>query len=187
MSSLTEPGELRYDAELGPGYFTLTPNDFLEHNNDLSTLAKLLYIVLLMHCGRGDEAFPGTERLCKLCGVKSRTTLLAARKELEAVGLVEVVQRGLNLTNLYVIHKYDLVRSNRGHSDVQNMDSRKVQKLNAKTSSIRTPKRPAIEQEQESVELNTEEQEIIPVQETRYDPFTAAAMDERLRRLQGRR
>lgn len=187
MSSLTEAGELRYDAELGPGYFTLTPNDFLEHNNDLSTLAKLLYIVLLMHCGRGDEAFPGNDRLCKLCGVKSRTTLLAARKELEAVGLVEVVQRGLNMTNLYIIHKYDLVRSNRGHSDVQNMDARKVQKLDAQTSRIRTPKRPAIEQEQESVEQDEVELEAFPAQPTRYDPFTAAAMDERLRRLQARR
>lgn len=100
----------RYDAELAPGYFVIAATVFLRAPG-VSPLAKVLYLVLCSYAGAGDTAWPGQERLCRECAVASLTTLHKAQKELEALGLLDVQRRGLNLTNLYTLHKLPVLDS----------------------------------------------------------------------------
>ncbi|HEY1015710.1 MAG TPA: helix-turn-helix domain-containing protein [Herpetosiphonaceae bacterium] len=69
----------------------------------LSVEARLLYMILKSYAWFGkDDAFPGQETLANLMGVGDRQ-IRNYRAELEASGLIEKEQRGLGLTNLYLL------------------------------------------------------------------------------------
>lgn len=83
--------------------YTLIPN-YVLHKPGLSGRAKLVYALLLSYAwGDKDASFPGQERLARLCGSSPRS-VWSAIKELQLIGLITVVRRGLGKTNLYILH-----------------------------------------------------------------------------------
>ncbi len=79
--------------------FTQVPNVVLR-NPSISMGAKVAYGVLLSYAWQDGSCFPGQERMARDMGVTARSvrTYLA---ELEKAGIIDIVQRGLNKTNLY--------------------------------------------------------------------------------------
>jgi len=89
------------DPTLAAG-FTQIPNQILRRP-DLSAGAKLTYMMLLSYAWQHDRCFPGQERLATDMGASERS-IRTYLKELQECGLISVRRRGLNLTNLYVLH-----------------------------------------------------------------------------------
>ena len=81
--------------------YTQVPNAVLTHPK-LSPGAKLTYAMLLRYAWQDDRCFPGQERLAKDIGAGERS-VRTYLKELETGGLVEIHQRGLGRSNLYVL------------------------------------------------------------------------------------
>jgi hypothetical protein len=79
--------------------FTQVPN-FLLTNKDLSVGAKLYYAMLLKYAREKDYCFPGQQTLADDIGSSERS-VRTYQKELEDVGFLEVVQRGLGKTSIY--------------------------------------------------------------------------------------
>ena len=79
--------------------FTQVPN-FLLTNKDLSVGAKLYYAMLLKYAREKDYCFPGQQTLAEDIGSSERS-VRTYQKELEDVGFLEVVQRGLGKTSIY--------------------------------------------------------------------------------------
>ncbi len=92
------------EVERGP--FEMVPHWVLFHP-ELSALAVRLYLALRRHADAKGDCFPSRQRLAKLLGV-SVPTLDRARKQLVAVGAVEMKQRRATddrwLTTLYRVH-----------------------------------------------------------------------------------
>jgi hypothetical protein len=82
--------------------FTQVPN-FILTKQDLSVGAKLSYAMLLKYAWDNDACFPGQATLANDMGAAERS-IRTYLKELEAGGLLEIVQRGLGKTNLYRLH-----------------------------------------------------------------------------------
>jgi hypothetical protein len=87
--------------------FTQVPN-FILTKKDLSVGAKLAYAMLLKYAWGDDACFPGQLKLAEDMGAGERS-VRTYLKELEAMGSLEIKQRGLGKTNLYrlflVVHK----------------------------------------------------------------------------------
>jgi len=79
--------------------FTQVPN-FILTKADLSVGAKLAYAMLLKYAWGDDACFPGQTKLANDMGSGERS-VRRYLDELEKVGLLEIVQRGLGKTNLY--------------------------------------------------------------------------------------
>src|SRR6266849_5233462 len=79
--------------------FTQVPN-FILTNKDLSVGAKLYYAMLLKYAREKDYCFPGQQTLAIDMGSSERS-VRTYQKELEDVGFLEVVQRGLGKTSIY--------------------------------------------------------------------------------------
>lgn len=76
-------------------------------DNRLTPQAFRLYALLRMfEFKRGDSCFPGQERLGELLGL-SRFSVSKYMKELETYGLIRVIRRGLNKTNVYFVDDAD--------------------------------------------------------------------------------
>lgn len=90
------------DPTLAAG-FTVIPNPLLRRQG-ISPGAKLTYLMLLSYAWQDAACFPGQETLARdLCaGVRSVRRYI---QELEDAGLVTIKQRGLGLTNLYILHR----------------------------------------------------------------------------------
>src|SRR5262245_49131490 len=82
--------------------FTQVPN-FVLTKGDISVGAKLAYAMLLKYAWQDDACFPGQMTLAKDMGSGERS-VRRYLDELESVGLLEIVQRGLGKTNLYRLH-----------------------------------------------------------------------------------
>jgi hypothetical protein len=82
--------------------FTQVPN-FLFKNTGLSMGAIVVYSKFLSYAWHNNYVFPGQQTLADDLDVsrKSVNTWIA---ELESAGLIEVTQRGLGKTNLYLLH-----------------------------------------------------------------------------------
>src|ERR1700724_874735 len=78
--------------------FTQVPN-FILTKKDISVGAKLAYAMLLKYAWANDACFPGQIRLAEDMGAAERS-VRTYLKELEAVELLEIKQRGLGKTNL---------------------------------------------------------------------------------------
>src|SRR6202035_3916473 len=90
-------------ADLATRYgFTQVPN-FILTKKDISVGAKLAYAMLLKYAWDNDACFPGQLRLAEDMGAAERS-VRTYLKELEAVELLEIKQRGLGKTNLYRLH-----------------------------------------------------------------------------------
>lgn len=88
---------------LSAGGYTNVPN-FILQTKLLSAKAKLVYAVLLSYAyGNKNSAFPGQKRLAKDCGISERS-VWTALKDLEKKGFINVYQRGLGRTNLYILN-----------------------------------------------------------------------------------
>ena len=88
------------DALTTRGY-TQVPNAVLEHPS-ISPGAKLTYAMLLRYAWQEDRCFPGQEKLAEAVGATDRS-VRTYLKELETAGIVEIHQRGLGRSNLYVL------------------------------------------------------------------------------------
>src|SRR4030088_3511046 len=91
--------------------FTQVPN-FILTNKDLSVGAKLYYAMLLKYAREKDYCFPGQQTLAEHIGSSERS-VRTYQKELEDVGFLEVVQRGLGKTSIY---KLDLRVEQKGRA-----------------------------------------------------------------------
>lgn len=70
-----------------------------------------VYMALLRHSDFDlKDVYPGIEKLCKLTGVKSRTSIKDALKNLSEIGLIHITKRSHDskgcLTNLYSFEKF---------------------------------------------------------------------------------
>jgi hypothetical protein len=90
-----------FDAVSAHG-FTQIPNVILRRQ-DLSVGAKLTYACLLSYGWQKDKCFPGQDTLAQDLGVSKRS-IVSFLKELEQVGYVEKIRRGLGKTNVYILH-----------------------------------------------------------------------------------
>lgn len=79
--------------------FTQVPN-FILTKKETSVGAKLAYAMLLKYAWGDDACFPGQTKLADDMGSGERS-VRRYLEELEKVGLLEIVQRGLGKTNLY--------------------------------------------------------------------------------------
>jgi Helix-turn-helix domain len=82
--------------------FTQVPN-FVLTKKEISVGAKLAYAMLLKYAWNNDACFPGQVKLAEDMGATDRS-VRTYLKELEAVDLLEIKQRGLGKTNLYRLH-----------------------------------------------------------------------------------
>ncbi|MCX7951042.1 MAG: DnaD domain protein [Clostridiales bacterium] len=83
-------------------HYTIVENHILETN--LSTQAKLLYVILCKYANRNKECFPNYETLMKDIGVKSKATLSNALKELTNIGVLEIISgKEEGRSNVYII------------------------------------------------------------------------------------
>jgi hypothetical protein len=82
--------------------FTQVPN-FVLTKKEISVGAKLAYAMLLKYAWGDNACFPGQVKLAEDMGAGERS-IRTYLKELEAAGLLEIVQRGLGKTNLYRLH-----------------------------------------------------------------------------------
>lgn len=81
--------------------YTQVPNAILEHP-ELTPGAKLTYAMLLRYAWQKDRCFPGQGHLAKDVGAGERS-IRTYLKELESGGFLEIHQRGLGKSNLYVL------------------------------------------------------------------------------------
>ena len=79
--------------------FTQVPN-FILTKKDASVGAKLAYAMLLKYAWGDDACFPGQAKLAEDMGSGERS-VRRYLEELEGIGLLEIIQRGLGKTNLY--------------------------------------------------------------------------------------
>lgn len=83
--------------------YTLIPN-YVLHTDKLGSHAKLVYAMLLSYAwGRKNSSFPGQDRLAADCGL-SISSIKRALDELKEHNFITVIRRGLNRTNVYVLH-----------------------------------------------------------------------------------
>lgn len=87
------------------GGFTQIPNAILRRP-DLSTGAKLTYMVLMSFAWQADQCFPGQEALAEAMGVTDRSVRTYVDQLVES-GLVRIEKRGQGHTNVYHLRRYD--------------------------------------------------------------------------------
>lgn len=90
-----------FDPISAAGY-TQVPNTILR-DKKLSTGAKIAYAVLLSYAWQDDHCFKGQVKMAEDMGASPRS-VVTYLKELERVGYVEKVRRGLNKTNVYYLY-----------------------------------------------------------------------------------
>lgn len=102
------PDILIEDPVLAAGY-TMIPNAILR-NPGLSLGAKTVYGLLLSYAWQDGSCFPGQDRLAQDIGGGERS-VRNYLQELQKRGYISIRRRGLNLTNLYVIHRIEAAES----------------------------------------------------------------------------
>lgn len=115
--------------------FTQIPNAILRRS-DLSPGAKLSYVMLLSYAWHKDSCFPGQDTLAEDMAVSTRS-VITYLKELQQVGLLIVKRRGLGLTNLYFLPKYNTRSENLALPEVQETTSQEVQNLQTKNMNMK--------------------------------------------------
>lgn len=103
MSEIPRERDIIIEDETLAAGFTVIPNALLRRIG-LSPGAKLTFLILLSYGWQDDACFPGQETLARDVGVSDRSIRTYLR-ELEEAKLVTITQRGLNRTNLYVLHR----------------------------------------------------------------------------------
>lgn len=106
MNDETPGGPIEIEDETLRKGFTQIPNALLQRT-DLSPGAKLTYMALLSYAWQGDRCYPGQAALAKAIGMSKRS-IDRFIKELEETRLVSHRQRGLNQTNIYTLHRFDI-------------------------------------------------------------------------------
>lgn len=81
-------------------------NNGLLRNNEVSGMARLLYMLLMSRCFSRDFSYPGIETLRNELGVSSNETFYSYMSELVDKGWITVKRRGQGKTNLYFLNKY---------------------------------------------------------------------------------
>ncbi len=110
--------------------FTQIPNTILRRP-DITPGAKLTYMVLLSYAWQEGSCFPGQERMAEDMGV-SRRSIVTYLQQLEEAGLIVVIRRGLNKTNVYVLPKAG--SANFAHQEVQKTAHPEMQILHPKNT-----------------------------------------------------
>lgn len=83
--------------------YTLIPN-YVLRTEKVSGYAKLVYAILLSYAwGNKNSSFPGQETLAKDSGI-SLSSVKRALNELQNQNFITVIRRGLNRTNVYILH-----------------------------------------------------------------------------------
>ena len=82
--------------------FTQIPN-FIQRSPNLTPGAKVAYGLFLSYAWHNDFCFPGQDRLAEDMGMsRSRVTTFVG--ELQKIGLISILRRGLGKTNNYTLH-----------------------------------------------------------------------------------
>lgn len=92
---------VRWDDELWQHGFTIVPNGIVV-SPTVSTSAFRLYALFLHYAREDAKCWPGQDGLALVSGMGERTIRTATR-ELEELGLLRTIRRGLGKTNLYVL------------------------------------------------------------------------------------
>lgn len=97
----TAEKSVRWDDDFWQRGYTIVPNAVVSEPT-LSTGAFRVYALFLFYAREDDRIWPGQEGLAKVSGMGERTVRTAIR-ELEDVGLLRTVRRGLGKTNVYLL------------------------------------------------------------------------------------
>lgn len=125
--------------------YTMLPNTILRRA-DVTPGGKLTYTMLLCYARQKGSCFPGQDTLARDLGV-SRRSVVTYLQELQKVGLLRVVRRGLGRTNVYTLTKWVQPRgANFAHQDVK---PRSANSAHPEVQDLRT--------EQEEEEEDTEQ------------------------------
>lgn len=104
-------------------HYTIVENHVLK--SELSSQAKLVYVVLCMYASKVKECYPSLKTLCKDTSIKSPTTIKKAINELKDKGFLKIKQRfdenGAQTSNLYIINDYYLPLSQNDTPSYQEM------------------------------------------------------------------
>jgi hypothetical protein len=122
------------DETLAAG-FTQIPNAVLRRA-DLSAGAKLTYMMLLSYAWQADSCYPGQDRLAADMGVSERS-VITYLKQLSESGLVSIRRRGLGLTNVYVLHRFNARGEKFADQEVQDSTPLEVQGLQPKKTQLK--------------------------------------------------
>jgi biotin operon repressor len=133
-----DDGRIYIEDETLRSGFTQIPNAILRRPN-LSTGAKLTYMVLLSYAWQKDNCYPGQDTLAADMGVSNRS-VITYLQQLQEAGLLYVKRRGLGKTNLYFLPRFNargenssLYRNeNFAHQEVKKLAAPEVQKLQLK-------------------------------------------------------
>jgi hypothetical protein len=168
MSKQDTVDRLRYDPEVGPGYFVQIRSDFLRWPH-FSPTEKILYLVLLTYAGQNNEAWPGQERLAEDCGVSERT-IRDVIKQLETDELLTVERPGKGQSNTYWVRKLPILERR------QNLPP--VKKVPAKSAATGGNPRRQVE-ETAAAEIHTTEIQDNEIGNTLPKPIEDMPLDER--------
>lgn len=126
-------------------HYTIVENHVLKAN--LSSKAKLVYVILCMYSSKDKTCYPGLKSLCNDTGIKSINTIKEALDELKQNGYLEIKPRydenGAQTSNLYIIKDYpppkiDMSPHQNLIGGLSNNDIPPYQKLIAPLSTIDT-------------------------------------------------
>ena len=73
------------------------------YKRGLSIGAKVMYWYFLSRCFQKDNCFPGNKTIGEDLGIKRPETIIKYKSELVKHGLIKVIRRGKNKTNIYII------------------------------------------------------------------------------------
>jgi DNA-binding transcriptional regulator YhcF (GntR family) len=132
-SNLDQQSYIVIEEERLKERFTQVPNTILRRK-DVSPGAKLAYMVILSYAWQEESCFPGQQRLAEDIGVTPRS-VITYLKELQSAGLLRVKRRGLGMTNVYYISRWEEPRSeNFSHQEVKETTVLEVKNLQTKNT-----------------------------------------------------
>lgn len=128
---MTQEKTVRFRSKNMRAGWTAFPNLVLLRE-DLTAVAKTVYVLLCHYAGQDESAWPGQELLHTKVPTSERT-LRDALRLLERASLIHTVRRGRGLTNVYEIlepNDNQLAPDDRQTSPVQNGKSRRSRSAN---------------------------------------------------------
>src|SRR5919199_350993 len=133
-SDVTTGAAIHVEDETLRQGFTQIPNAILRRR-DISPGAKLAYVMLLSYAWQKDSCFPGQEALAEDMGVTSRS-VRTYLQQLVSSGLLIVKQRGLGLTNVYYLPRFqpgpENISGQSGSENISGLDRKKTTHLDEK-------------------------------------------------------
>lgn len=124
---------------LKPGSYFIFPKEFIGNMANLSGNAVKIYALFMSMRNWGNNqkrVWPATEYICKVTGIKSKTTVTSAVKELIEAGWIDYVhKRGWDKPNEYLVNSKSCVNDdlvNRRNKRQETMSTKMIESEKSK-------------------------------------------------------